>query len=81
MKAFTVAERGTTSHRPLFALLRGCQEVGFSGKTLRSQKRPSYTLSSHRFYYNLTEITITTSPLTKILDRLIGGINPCGDCV
>lgn len=33
-------------------------------------------------YYNFTEITITTPPLTKILDRLIGGgIVLCGDGV
>jgi hypothetical protein len=29
--------------------------------------------ATHRFYYNFTEITITTPPLTRILDRLIGG--------
>jgi hypothetical protein len=32
--------------------------------------------------YNFTEITITTPPLTRILDRLIGGgISLCGDGV
>jgi hypothetical protein len=32
--------------------------------------------------YNFTEITITTPPLTRILDRLIGGgIILCGDVV
>ena len=36
VKASTVAERGTASHRPLFALLGG---------------RRSHTFSSHRFYW------------------------------
>jgi hypothetical protein len=30
--------------------------------------------------YKFTEITTSTPPLTRILDRLIGGgISPCGD--
>jgi hypothetical protein len=61
------------------------EDVGkreFSSKGTRSHKRRSYTFSSHRFYYNLTEITITTPPLTRILDRLIGGgISLYGDGV
>jgi hypothetical protein len=82
MKASTVADRGNASHRPLFALLGGCREAGFSGKISRSHKRRSHTFSSHRFYYNFTEITITTPSLTRILDRLIrGGIILCGDVV
>jgi len=53
----------------------GCREAEFSGKILRSHKR-----RSHRSYYNFTEITITTPPLARILDRLIGrGINPCSE--
>jgi len=36
--------------------------------------------NSPRFYYNFTEVTITTPPLTRILDRLIGrGISLRGD--
>ena len=66
---------------PLFALLEegfgGYREAEFYGKISRSHKR-----RSHRFYYNFTEITITTPPLTRILDRLIGGgISPRGDVV
>jgi hypothetical protein len=60
----------------------GCREAEFYGKISRSHKRRSHTFSSHRFYYNFTEITITTPPLTRILDRLIGrGISLCGDCI
>ena len=58
MMASLVTERGTASHKPL-------REEGFSGKILRSHK-----FRSHRFYYDFTEITITTPPLTRILDRL-----------
>ncbi len=62
-----------TSH---FLLLEGCREAGFSG---RSDTR-SYKRRSHRLYYNFTEITAATPPLTWNLDRLIrGGISLCGD--
>ena len=68
MKISTVAEGGTALHRPLFPLLGGC--------------RSSHTFSSHRFYYNFTEITITTPRLTSVLDSLIGGgISLCCDGV
>jgi hypothetical protein len=66
-----------------FTLLGRCREAGFSGRSAtRSHKRRSHTFSSHRFYYNFTEITITTPPLTRILDRLIGGgISLCSNGV
>jgi hypothetical protein len=66
-----------------FCPARRMSEAGFPGRSAtRSHKRRSHTFSSHRFYYNFTEITITTPPLTRILDRLIGGgINLCGDGV
>ena len=60
----------------------GCREAEFSGKISRSHKRRSYTFSSHRFYYNFTEITIITPPLTRILNRLIrGGISLYSDSI
>jgi len=75
---------GYEAQGQLFALLGegfgGCREAEISGKISRSHKRRSHTFSSHRFYYNFAEITITTPPLTGILDRLIrGGISPYSD--
>jgi hypothetical protein len=59
---------------PLFALIGGCREIGIFRQGMRSHKHRSHPFSSHRFIlYNFTEITITTPPLTRILDRLIGG--------
>jgi hypothetical protein len=42
-------------------LIGGCRETGIFRQSTRS----------HKFYLNSTEITITTPPLTTILDRLI----------
>ena len=63
MKASTVAERGTAAHRPLFA----SEDVG----TRDYPADPPRAATD--FCYNFTEITITTPPLTRIFDRLIGG--------
>ncbi len=67
IRRVTVAERVTATHKPLFA----------------SEDVPADPPQrNHRFYYNFTEITITTPPLTRILDRLIGGgINLYSDSV
>lgn len=77
-----VAERGTASHRPTFCFAR---KMSGSGKFREDSAQPqhcSHTFSSHRFYYNFTDITIATPPLTRIFNRLIGGgINSCGDGV
>jgi hypothetical protein len=66
MRASTVAERGTAAHRPLFA-----------SEDVETRDFPAdLPRTSHRFYYNFTEITITTPSLTRIFDRLIrGGIS------
>jgi len=59
-----------TSVEASFALLGGCREAGFFGKSsMRSHKCRSHTFSSNR--YKFTDITIATPPLTRIVDRLI----------
>ena len=62
------------------------EDVGkreFSGKVRAATNVAATCLAATDFItYNFTEITITTPPLTRILDRLIGGgIILCGDVV
>jgi hypothetical protein len=62
------------------------EDVGkreFSGKVGAATNVAATRLVTTDFItYNFTEITITTPPLTRILDRLIGGgIILCGDVV
>ena len=61
-----------------FLLVGGCRETGIF--------RQAPLLPSHRYYsiktINFIEITITTTPLTRVLACLIrGGISLCGDVV
>jgi hypothetical protein len=77
-KMLQVGIKGTGQLRrtalSLFAVLGGCREAGFSGRSsMCSHKYRSYKFSNHRFYYNFTEIIIITLLLTRILDCLIGG--------
>ena len=68
------------AHRATFrsSLIGVCRET----QGTRSHKRRSHTFSSHKFIKDLTEVTITTPSLTRVLNRLIGGgISLCGDSV
>jgi hypothetical protein len=61
----------------------GCRETGISGKVRAATNVAATRLAATDFItYNFTKITITTPPLTRILDRLFGGgIILCGDVV
>ena len=54
---------------PLFALVGGCREREISGRVCAATNVAAIDFIT----YNFTEITITTPPLTRILDRLIKG--------
>ena len=71
-----------------FWLVGGCRETGIfrHDPPLLSHKLRIDKFSSHKYYsikiINFTEITVTTTRLTRVLARLIGGgISPCGDVV
>jgi len=58
----------------------------FAARSALTQPHASHSqISSHRYYIiNIifTEITVTSTQLTRALARLItGGISPCGDVV
>ena len=61
------------------------EDVGkrnFPARFHTATNRRSHTFSSHKFYYNFTEITIATPLLTRIFDRLTGrGIILCDNIV
>jgi hypothetical protein len=59
------------------------QDGNFSGKVHAPTNVAAIHLAAIDFIiYKFTEITITTPPLARILDRLIGGgIILCGDVV
>jgi hypothetical protein len=65
-------------------LLLGSRFQGFLNAVILRQKfcRLLLAVATHSAATDFTEINTTTPPLTKILDRLIEGISPCGDvCV
>jgi hypothetical protein len=70
-----------------FSQLEDVGKRNFPARSALTQPHASHSqISSHRYYIiNIiifTEITVTTTQLTRVLARLIGGgINPCGDVV